>query len=367
MDLDVKELGITFLVGAFTILGLELILHYFLNKQLTGFFQGRLGLAPEEPAAPAADAPEAGAPSGPAPGGGKKKGAESKDNDTSKDQAMRVAVFVGLAFAVGILAEDISYKYVDKVQLPFRVVPESAGLSLPGELFGYSSRFRTLVSQRERDKPWPTPDWLAIDLARSGAFELVDPDNGGKVRDWMEKKGPCQLKEEGQGGGEPCLTVKEVDATIQRLYYYAKNRVYMVDNYYDELKRIQSRLEFSRSIFMIAAIYLLFGVGLISYLRLAAFIRRQRDKQTDAPTPPATWPGVSGKRAATVLLVLLCILFFSYWAYQRESDEFHKRAFGYFSSELIAQKSKPPAPAPTAVASPTPAPTAVASPAGTPQ
>jgi len=34
MDLGLKELGITFLVGAFTILGFELILHYFTRPGL---------------------------------------------------------------------------------------------------------------------------------------------------------------------------------------------------------------------------------------------------------------------------------------------------------------------------------------------
>ena len=44
MEPGIKELGSTFIVGAFTILGLELILYYFFEKTLTGFFQGRLGL-----------------------------------------------------------------------------------------------------------------------------------------------------------------------------------------------------------------------------------------------------------------------------------------------------------------------------------
>jgi len=39
MDLGLKELGITLMVGAFFILGLEAIMHYFFNTQLTGFFQ----------------------------------------------------------------------------------------------------------------------------------------------------------------------------------------------------------------------------------------------------------------------------------------------------------------------------------------
>lgn len=50
MDLGIKEIGITFIVGAFFILGLELILFYFFGLQLTGFFQGAWGLTPRKPA-----------------------------------------------------------------------------------------------------------------------------------------------------------------------------------------------------------------------------------------------------------------------------------------------------------------------------
>jgi hypothetical protein len=44
MESALKDLGVTFLVGAIAILGIEFVLHYLLNIDLTGFFRGRLGL-----------------------------------------------------------------------------------------------------------------------------------------------------------------------------------------------------------------------------------------------------------------------------------------------------------------------------------
>lgn len=43
MDFGLKEIGITFMVGAFTILGFELVLFYLCGLGITGFFRERLG------------------------------------------------------------------------------------------------------------------------------------------------------------------------------------------------------------------------------------------------------------------------------------------------------------------------------------
>jgi len=104
MDLGIKELGITFMVGAFTILGFELLLHHFFNIQLTGFFKGKLGLDGQESTNQTASA----------------KRLSRRVEVDAKEQTMKTAVFIGLAFAIGILAEDLSYKYVDSIQFPIK-------------------------------------------------------------------------------------------------------------------------------------------------------------------------------------------------------------------------------------------------------
>lgn len=136
MDLGLKELGITFLVGAFTILGLEMILYHFCSIKLTGFFHGRLGLS---------DSPE------------KTRTPESKNGDESdRELTMRTAVFIGLAFAIGVLAEDVSEKYRDGLHIPFNSV---SGRVFPAGLIDridlpvkYDARMKTLF----KDSP-PAP------------------------------------------------------------------------------------------------------------------------------------------------------------------------------------------------------------------
>src|SRR5688572_1938389 len=87
----IKELGITLLVGAFTILGAEAILHYYFNRGFVGFFEGKLGL--------------------------------EESGKVGKEQTMTIAVFIAFAFAVGVVVEDLSWKYRDSKDMPFRTIP----------------------------------------------------------------------------------------------------------------------------------------------------------------------------------------------------------------------------------------------------
>lgn len=315
MDLGIKELGITFLVGAFTILGLEAILHHFFDVPLTGFFKGRLGLGKSEEQKT----------------GDESKGAETGEKDVKKEDVMRAAVFVGLAFGIGILAEDLSYKYVDSVRYPLKVIPAALTpnnlidlLELPSR---YDSRVRTLINT-----PWgnPSPQWLAVDLARAGAFSMADPDNGPRVEQWIQNPGGCKPAEEDTGA---CPSFENVSDSIRRLYYLAKNTVYTNDNYYDEMKRIQMRLEFSRSISMLSFVYFVTAV----LLGLFTLLLRRKRMRAGLSSPLYE---KAGRRVTAVLAILLLVFFFSTWAYERESSEFNKRAFGYYSSMLLTGKDK---------------------------
>jgi hypothetical protein len=320
MDLGIKELGITFLIGAFTILGLELILYYFFNIQLTGFFQGRLGLEEDLPVNEDNNQNAHKARDG------------RHDRGEIKEQTMKTAVFIGLAFAIGILAEDLSYKYVDSIQTPLKAVP---AIILPDELINtldlpskYDSRVKTLIHD-PKGNPHARP--LAKDLARNGAFSLTDPDHGMKVESWIMNPQGCKSTETGI---DTCPTLDEITGSVLKLYYHAKNRAYDRENYYDEMKRIQTRLEFSRSISMIAFVYFVLGLLLL----IPLFINSRRNRKTKVTRDERRKIYV---RVPAVLLILFFVFFFSIWAYERESDEFNKRAFGYYSSMLITEKNKP--------------------------
>jgi hypothetical protein len=341
MDLGIKELGITFLVGAFTILGIELILYHYFHIHLTGFFQGRLGLA-------GADAVDA-----------EKKSNEDKDKAETKELTMRTAVFIGLAFAIGILAEDLSSKYRDSLFIPFRSVSERI---LPDSLVGaldlpviFDSRFKTLIYLNDEQKL--VPNALAKDLAYTQAFSHVDPARGKKIEEWIaDDQNRCTP---GRDATATCPSLSELTHSIHKLYYYAKNNAYGHENYYDEMKRIQIRLDFSRSISMIALIYFCIAVFMLVPLQLAPTswlmrklpginawllkvkqsLRTKRpEREVDDPRPHQFSMLF---RVPMVLLILFMVYFVGGWAYAREAEEFNKRAFGYFSSMQIKQKTPP--------------------------
>lgn len=344
MDFGLKELGITFMVGAFTILGAEALLYFFFGKELTGFFRRPLGFG------------ESGDDGGP-------------DGVRKKVPPVTAAVFIALAFAIGIVAEDLSYKYVDTVEFPFDTIPT---LIIPERVIiksdlpsHHDSRVKTLIKDPGGASQ---PKDLAVELARAGAFTASDPKNGPAVERWMITPGDCR-----PGATETgfCPSLKTVSSSILRLYYLAKNKAYAEANYYDEMKKIQMRLEFSRSITLLSAGYLYFALSISVVLLIKLLLRKgskvrsglasfkelivvllsnpstpvpvDPDKQIPAgessPSDLAkpSWK-LRLKAPAAVMAVLFGVHFISAWAYGRESEEFNKRAFGYFATMMLDKK-----------------------------
>ena len=314
MELDLKELGITLLVGAFTILGFEAILHYFFNKGLIGFFQGKLGLDVREPAATNADDTET-------------KGS-SRRSKAEKEQTLTIAVFITFAFAAGIVFEDLSLKYVDSQQIPFRTIPAKLlpasvidKLDLPS---AEDDRVATLIGGVQNPQPNP----LARDLATNDAFKLHGSESDAKVQKWILNEQRCKPGD----AGADCPTGKEIEDSIKNLYYYAKNTVYAQPQHYDELRRIQDRYEFTRSLSMIAFFY--FAVAIV--LGTPLFIWRSFEHKKGGSVDNRLHE-LRG-HIPVVVTTLLLVYFLSLWAFARESDAFNRRAFGYLSTMLISEK-----------------------------
>lgn len=306
MDVGIKDIGITFLVGAYTILAIEWVLFRLTGKSATGFFYGTLGLATH------AD---------------KAKNASSESMQSDRDPTMTAAVFAGIAFGVGILAEDLSYKYMDSVPIPSlrSILNQAPSISPDEKKFQSDSRFRVLVRFNGQEV---VPQWLGIDLGKSKAFSLARIDGAARVEAWMtggvklcgsatgEPKSACPNVVE----GEPCLEQKMLGDSIIQLYYFAKNKVYSDKNYYDEMRKIQARMEFSRSIALIS-----FGYAGVAVTAILACILLARNGWKDAV--------INGSGC---VLAFALIFAASAWAYESEADEFNKRAFGYFSTMLIS-------------------------------
>jgi hypothetical protein len=257
---------------------------------------------------------------------------------------MRLAVFIGLAFGIGVLAEDISNKYVDdsknNFESPFSIIKYPL-LSKEKDKVELSLIRDLKVESLVEDFAPPDIKSLAKELAENGAFEMVDAEKGAAVQEWILSDNPQPLCEKGKKSKDCVdnngkISSDDIKKTIIELYYYAKNRTYKETNYYDEMKKIQSRWDFSRSIALISSFYTALALVGFPFSLLSIWIRN-RWKHNNHEYPNRFWFNRIRKGIVT-LIILFAINFFSYWAYQREADEFNKRAFGYFSSMLRTEK-----------------------------
>jgi hypothetical protein len=327
MEFDIKELTITLMVGAFTILGFEAILAYCFGKEIIGIFKRKTG--------PAAA------------------------NDHPFVTIVLLAVF---AFGLGVIAENLSLKYVDSDDFPFKKIPAGIldlvdhrivpKLGLPSV---DDDRAIALVGNFKA----PRPNSLARDLAIHHAFLIDDPwGTGGRVERWfsvLDNEDRCDPLNPKQYNENPenkkkddCASKEEIETSAQALYYYAKNTAYSHPQNYDELKRLEDRLQFVRSVSFVAFLYSLTVALLILTDIVVSFIRkstqkrrnglRRRGKLFDSQTMAI---GARQLKPLAVLAVMLGVYFFSIWAYGRESEAFNRRAFGHLSTRLISEQHHP--------------------------
>jgi hypothetical protein len=309
MELDLKALGITLLVGAFTIIGIEAIAYFLFNKRPIGFIAGKFSF-------------------------------EVNDQSTGqKDRTLTLVVLLLFAFGAGIVFENLSLKAVESDQIPFRTIPAKIlgnplanALALPRTT---DDRVLALIGNFEK----PTP--LGRDLAQNNAFRIHGSAEDAKVEEWINK-GMRGNPEEDPGR-------EAIEKSIVNLYYFAKNTAYGQEQHYDELSKIQERYEVLMSLSMLAFIFF-FGATVVgSPLYIKRYLDRNKKKGDKRLRE------LHGRIPIVVvsflLMYLVCLS-----AFARESDAFNKRAFGYLSTMLIAEKRQVPE-----QAKPTP------SPAGTPR
>jgi hypothetical protein len=284
MGFELNEAGITFIVGAFTILTADGISWVLFGKHLTGFFEGRLGL--------------------------------------TENGAVTAGVFFGFSFAAGLLMEDLTYKYSD----PFIYPPLQAANALFGGGRGAGEFKRelqrsVLIDEFSDCNPVPSP--LGRSLFNLRAFTAIAGHRGTAIEDWGLYGGKLPLPSQSTPGDR----YSGLYDGIAAVFYFAKNRVFMIDNYYDELRRLHSRLEFSRTI----AIISLGAAAVCTIGLLVAAFQRFTLKRPYRPL-------LRGLALAGALITLYVL---STAAYLHESVEYNKRVFGYYDSMIRAERSKP--------------------------
>lgn len=368
MNLDLKEIGLTLIIGVLCILGAEAILYEYFGRRGLGLYRSLLSRTRSKTIHK------------------NETGMADEQSERVGAVSLRAVVIVGIAFGIGLLAENLSYHHVDNIPTPLRLpawtnsVPGlGSKISLPSK---EESRIRTLIRNFQTDEP--EIDSLALDLADNHAFaEVYGEKTGAKFDRWIVRIRECNLKvkecelhgtarnkcyeknnDKCQFFDEADLGVhsrEELEDAIYGLYYHSKNTDYLQQNYYDELHRIETRRDFSRSVALIASFYLLMAWAVAIPRMARAFMATESDgaKTTFLKRllvgffslfRKAFWKGLPKRfrnvlrsvntRIATIWLVLFVISFLGMWAYEKESDEFNKRAFGYYRSELVRQRNR---------------------------
>jgi hypothetical protein len=304
-----KDLGLTFLIGAFTLLGFEAICWYLFGVRVTGFFRGRLGLYSTKPPV-----------------------------DEATDLA--IWLFVVSSFAVGLIAEDISYGWQDPGALPKAILNIAAH---PDTL-----RREALVAAHA-DKNSACGTQLGGELAERGAVSKVVKDtSASRLENWLSQP-KCSTT--------LSMTDAERAALLRRVYYHAKNWSYSQQNYFQELDRLQSRIDLTRSLLIVSCCLVLLTTCISGVAAIVAFLlpcyrsSGPAWSSSDSPKfpdsllfrvstilqygvePQLAWAWAN--RAFCIVCVFAMIGGSSALAFRFETTEFYKHAFGYYSTSLV--------------------------------
>jgi hypothetical protein len=231
------------------------------------------------------------------------------------------------AFTLGMIAEDVSDNYVDTDGHFFQRTldfPQEANLRFR-VLFGKDP----LCSKEELGDAGPEfkPGPLSQQYARLDLMQAQDPKFGALVEAAVERRIPVSTL---RGQKEVEDVCRQARGLTNSLYYQAKNIVYGEANYFRELSLIQNRIDFARSLSVLAVLFL--GAVLTAFTaRSAQLLFRMK---VGDPGARPEWASLRMILASTVTLsVSAAVVFFAARnAYASEEQEFDRRAFGYYAS-----------------------------------
>lgn len=281
MDFDLKELGATLAVGAYFLFGIEVISYLILGSNAFLTIEKSTRFTPRT----------------------------------------LLALSVVICFSLGMLMEDVSDKFVDRdteIQgFLMRPVPSGATDDEIKQVVLYGT---------DRKKVGP----LALEMANRHLFCRFGGPHGAEVERAIT-----------EGAGRLWGTEEAYrEAAAKRLYYHAKNVVYGKDTYYDELKKIQLRIDFSRSYLAISALFILVVSLLTAYKMFKLNARRRKNRGDLVRQEQAAKMRKLGERYTAIIALLVLSYILAAFAYRSEETQFDNRAYGYFSS-MNAPQEKP--------------------------
>ena len=112
------------------------------------------------------------------------------------------------------------------------------------------------------------------------------------------------------------------------LYYQAKNWAFHQETYFQELRTIELRTSFSRSMFYVLLLWIIVILTKFILGKVKRMIYLSKDHKNRGPD-------------LFLFLIILFLLFLSGYAQRKSDIEFNKRVFGYFASEHRAVSIQP--------------------------
>lgn len=306
MQLDLKELAATLAIGAFFFFGVEFIfLNFFGRGPMTKIFQ---------------------------------------DFDKSVHQYVIGAVIITLCFIFGMVIEDASNKFVDDDTWLV-----TAELLHSDENIKYNVFFEKQISLSETEefRDAVRKSVFVQKACKNNLFKDLGNDDENKFVEYLKKlKNPDYQATFAEYLNSDETTARDKLKNVAKNFYYnAKNAVYRNQTYYDELKKIQLRIDFSRAMvavasFLMTIIILVAGfkillnlvISIASSLDDRSVIYKQlyKFRKNLFATPVLRW------RRLLIAGLLLCSIFgLALFAYSTEEGEFNKRTFGYYISLTV--------------------------------
>jgi hypothetical protein len=125
--------------------------------------------------------------------------------------------------------------------------------------------------------------------------------------------------------------------TVKRFYFDAKNEVYRNEFYFQELRKIQMRIDFARSLIAVVSILIALVTAITLIKCFGAKIKKNWSKKFINK-----WfitPKIRLDLLALAYTILISIYLFAAYAYYSEETEFDKRVYGYYLSLKVSTPS----------------------------
>lgn len=248
-----------------------------------------------------------------------------------------IAIIAGFCFVAGMIVEDVSNKFVDDDNKWLSKAVSESDDEIKAKVF-FGLHYQHTLNHE--------PTSLSYLASQQGLLHRY-----GGVDGYALEQHIVRASAFGPSSPRPAeIDGKRIKDVAKLFYYNAKGSTYKEPSYYNELKRIQMRIDFSRSLIAVSAfLAILFVVALsltlvkrptiwvLRYIENSAKKRLSMRRRLRAKRIREWANRVPVRPLRTLVFGFLLFLTFfaARFAYSSEEKEFDKRAYGYYIYQKI--------------------------------